>query len=89
MKIVVGNNLAPPGLDELNTISQALSRIGFIIDAQRNNIIEESMSSFDDIRMLNENDIESIAKDLPSKTQVGDRMMFSIRRLKLLKGYLH
>ena len=87
--LVVGEEVAPAGLDELDTISQSLSWIGFVIDAQRNNIINEALGSFDDIRMLDEDDIDSMSKDFASRTAGYGRMNFGTRRIKLLKAFLH
>ncbi len=50
---------APEGLTAMDTIRQCLYWIGFTIEAQRLNVISESMNSFDDIRMLDEDDIVS------------------------------
>ena len=87
--LVVGEEVAPAGLDELDTISQSLSWIGFVIDAQRNNIINEALGSFDDIRMLHEDDIDAMSKDFASRTAGNGRMNFGTRRIKLLKAFLH
>ena len=87
--LVNGDNIAPDGLDETDTISQALFWIGFRIDNERNSIIQDSIETFADIRMLSEKDITAMATEWASRTANGGRIIFGTRRTKLMKGLVH
>lgn len=72
-----------------NTIRQSLYWIGFTIDAQRDRLVDEAMSAYDDIRMLAEDDIDAMSRDFASRTVVAGKMIFGARRTKLLKAFVH
>ena len=84
-----GAELAPEGLDELDTISQALYWIGFRTDVQRNNIISDSFVSYDDIRLFSEKDISNMASDWSSRQASNGKIIFGTRRTKLVKAFTH
>ena len=87
--IVAGANPALPGLNETNTMTQILYWIGFTSNVQRTNIMADSMNSFDDVRFLAEKDINSMASEYSSRTQLEGKIHFGIRRTKLLKALVH
>jgi hypothetical protein len=86
---VTGQQIARHPLSEEQIISQCLYWIGFRIDGQRDNIIEESFSNFDDIRIMSTTDAKDMATDWASRTAANGRMHFGARRLKLLKAFIH
>ena len=87
--LIQGDDNAPENLSELDTISQTLFWIGFRTDAQRNSIILDSIGSFEDIRMLSEKDITSMATEWAGRTANNGRIVFGTRRTKLIKALVH
>lgn len=86
---VAGNVVATAGLNENDTIQQMLYWIGFRIDDQRTGIIDDSLGSYDDIRMLSEKDVNAMATEWAGRTSNNGRIIFGIRRTKLLKALTH
>ena len=60
---VDGDVVVEDGMTEANTIIQSLQWIGFRQQNQRQNIIDDSLGSFSDIRMLSEKDITAMATE--------------------------
>jgi hypothetical protein len=79
---------APEGLDETDTISQVLYWIGFVRDADRNRIIQDSLESYNDIKMLSEKDVTAMAEDYQRRI-AAERIVFGARRNKLTKALTH
>ena len=86
---VAGAVLAPVALTEDETIHQTLFWIGFVDPVQRNNVINDSLGSYANIRMLSEKDISSMSEDWQRRTVANGRIMFGTRRTKLLKALTH
>ena len=86
---VIGDTIVPDGITEAHSIIQILHWIGFRIEENRNNLIEDSLGSYGDILMLKEKDIPTMATDWGSRTQANGRMHFGARRTKLLKALTH
>jgi hypothetical protein len=86
---VEGDDIVQDGINEADTIIQSLYWIGFRSNEQRVNIVEDSLGSFDDIRMLSEKDISAMATEWAGRTVVNGRITFGIRRTKLLKALTH
>ena len=76
-------------MTEANIIIQSLHWIGFRQNNQRQNIIDDSLGSFADIRMLSEKDITAMATEWAGRTPQNGRITFGVRRNKLLKGLTH
>ena len=87
--LVTGVNPVPPGLNETDTMDQILHWIGFTTNAQRTNIMADSMNSFNNVRFLAKKDINSMASEYASRTQLEGKIHFGIRRTKLLKALVH
>ena len=87
--IVTGNATAIAGIAESDIIVQSLYWIGFTVEAQRNRIMSEAFSTFEDIRATDEADIDAMSKDLTSRSQPNGRIIVGIKRTKLLKGFAH
>lgn len=90
--LVAGAAVAPVALSEDDTIGQCLYWIGFRTDAQRLNLVTDSLGTYDDIRMLSEKDISEMATDWstrPPRGRVAVRISFGTRRTKLLKALTH
>ncbi len=82
---------APVALTENETIQQVIFWIGFRIDEQRDNVIND-LGTYQDICMLSEKDIQSMAEEWQRRPATGrgaHRIVFGIRRTKLLKGLIH
>jgi len=76
-------------MTEKNITTQSLHWIGFRQNNQRQSIIDDSLGSFDDIRMLSEKDITAMATEWAGITAQNVRITFGVRRTKLLKGLTH
>jgi hypothetical protein len=86
---VEGATIAANDLSEKDTIIQIMHWIGFNNEAIRNRIIDDSIGSYDDIRMLSETDITSMTTDWSSRNPVNQRISFGTRRTKLMKALTH
>ena len=86
---VEGDNIVQDGINEDDIIIQSLYWIGFRSNEQRLNIVEDSLGSFDDIRMISEKDISAMATEWAGRTDRNGRITFGIRRTKLLKALTH
>ena len=86
---VDGNIAIAAGISEADSVSQILHWIGFTIDAQRENIQNDAIATFDDIKVLTEKDVTQLATDFASRTIPNGRMSIGARRTKRLKGLLH
>ncbi len=86
---IAGAAAAPLALTEDETIEQVLFWIGFVDPVQRGNIVRDSLGSFDDIRMLSEKDITSMAGEWSRRTMANGRITFGTRRTKLLQALTH
>ena len=75
---VTGNVIVAAGLSEENTIHQVLHWIGFRRGDQRQSIIDDSLGSYDDIRMLSEKDVNAMATEWAGRTSNNDRITFGI-----------
>ena len=75
-------------ITEDDSIAQALHWIGFRNDVQRTSLIADAFESYDDIKMLTEKDITTMASDYSSRTVADGRIIFGTRRTKALKAYI-
>ena len=73
---VDGINAAPLVLNEREEILQILHWIGFTIDDQKNNLYADSIGSYGDLYILNNEDIDSMAKDYSEPTAVNGKNEF-------------
>lgn len=83
------NDLIEDWIDEPNSIAQIAYWIGFIIEGQRDSILEDAFESFTDARLLSVKDIDSMASAFANRTQQAGRIIFGTRRTKLLKAFSH
>ena len=86
---VTGNVPAAADLTEEETIVQVMHWIGFTNEDIRTRIINDSIGSFDDIRMLSVTDITSMTTDWSSRSPATQRISFGTRRTKLMKAFTH
>ena len=87
--LVEGNDIAPDGLSEQDLILQCLLWIGFTVEGQRELIVDECMGEFDDLLILQSEDIDAMAKDYGTRTAGSGKISFGMRRVKLLKALVH
>ena len=87
--IVAGNDVAVNGLDEQETIAQSLAWVGFTIENQRQRLMDESMGIFQEIRLLDSDDIDAMAKDYASRPAANGKMTFGMNRTKRLKAFVY
>ena len=86
---VDGDVVVDDDMTEKNIIIQSLHWIGFKQSNQWQNIIDDPLGSFADIRMLSEKDITAMATEWAGRTAQNGRIIFGVRRTKLLKGLTH
>ena len=86
---VTGPNVAGGMLTTNEIIVQVLYWIGFTSEAQRQNLIDKSFTTFDDIRMMSTLNVNEMAQDWSARTQVNSRMNFGSKQTKLLKALIH
>ena len=85
-----GNDTIPIGINEDNSIQQIIHWIGFTTPNQRTSVFNDSIGSWDDIRMFSEKDMNNMARDFAGRApQGGGRINFCIRRNKKLIGLAH
>ena len=65
---VDGEVVVDDDMTEANIIIQSLHWIGFRQNNQRQNVIDDSLGSFADIRMLSEKDITAMATEWAGRT---------------------
>ncbi len=80
---------AVPFLDEQSTNAKCIHWIGFRVDAARNALVNDAFGTFADIRMLSSSDVSDMASEYARRTNVDGRILFGMRRTKLLKGLVH
>ena len=86
---VQGNNPVPQWINMNNSIHQSLVWIGFNIPGQRNAIMTDAFTTFEEARLLTVKDIASMATTFAARTQINGRIIFGTRRTKLLKAFIH
>ena len=87
--IVTGAVPAVAGIGEADIIEQSLAWIGFNTDAQRQRIMNEVFSNFEDAEGTGEGEIDAMAKDLTARSVPNGKIIVGIRRTRLLKGFTH
>ena len=71
---------------EVDQIRQILTWIGFNDNVQRDDIIVDAMTTYDDILCLTIKDITALASDFGNRTQANGRVCFGSRRTKKLQS---
>ena len=78
----------PDSITEINSVHQMLHWCGFTTAGNRNAIFNNSIGSFDDIKMMTAQDITAMSKDFGSRP-TNARISFGIRRTKKRTSMLH
>ena len=76
-------------ITEKETIGQCLYWIGFRTEVERTSIMVNAFTSYRDIEVLSEEDVDTLAKDFSGRTAAGGRINFGLKRTKYLKGLVH
>ena len=71
---------------EVDQIRQVLTWIGFNDNNERDDIINDAMTTYDDILCLTIKDITALASDFGNRTQANGRVCFGSRRTKKLQS---
>lgn len=89
--LVTGNVdvVASPLLTEEETIRQILLWIGFDIVVNRDNLMDESIGSLDDIMSLTQKDVLALSTDWSSRTAAAGKFHIGTRRSKMLQAFVH
>ena len=80
---------ASPLLTEDVTIRQILHWIGFTVETNRDNLMNESVGTLADVRSLTEKDVLAFNTDWASRTQGNGRFHIGTRRSKMLQAFVH
>ena len=86
---VTGARKAPDVITEEFQIKKSLHCIGFGTDLMKDNLYDDSISSFSDLCTMNFDDVNTMAKDYVNRTLILGKLNFGIRRIKKLKALLH
>ena len=70
-------------------IKQSLHWIGFGTNSMKENLYNDSVSSFSDLFTMNFDDVDKMAKDDVNWALILGKLNFGIRRIKKLKALLH
>ena len=62
-----GNDTIPIGINEDNSVQQIIHWIGFTTANQRTSVFNDSIGSWDDIRMFSEKDMNNMARDFAGR----------------------
>jgi len=76
-------------ITEEETVRQVLFWIGFRTNITLDALIDDGLESFNDVRMMTEKDISTMATSFDSRTAASGRMYFGTRRIKYLKALTH
>ena len=87
--LVGGQVITTTNLSEEAIIKQVLHWIGFRSDTAKNSIVDDGLQSFNDIKQMSEEDINSMATSFANRTAVNGRMFLGTRRIKYLKSFSH
>ena len=88
-QLVNGDDIVPNGISEAHSIQQILYWIGFTIPEQQTAIIEDAFGSFNDLRVLNDKDVRTMASDFAGQTQNNGHINLRTRRTKYIKAVIH
>ena len=86
---VTGAMEALEAITEEFQINQSLHWIGFGTESMKDNLYDDSISSFSDLFTMNFDDVDTMAKDYVNRTLILGKLNFGIRRIKKLKVLLH
>ena len=75
---------APEVITEEFQIKQSLYWIGFGTDSMKDNLYNDSISSFIDLFTMNFDDVNTMAKDYVNQTLILGKLNFGIQKLKAL-----
>lgn len=78
-----------PLLTEEETIRQILHWIGFTVEANRDNLMTESIGTLDDVLSLNQKDVIAFSTDWSNRLATAGRFHIGTRRSKLLQAFVH
>ena len=70
-------------------IGQVIHWIGFRTEDARNALVDDAFGSYDDVKVLTEKDISTMATKFSGRTGVNGKMYFDTRRIKYLKAFTH
>ena len=89
--LLTGNANVPahPALSEEDTIRQILFWIGFDVQANRDNLMNESIGSLDDVLSITQKDVLAFSTDWASRTAANGKFHIGTRRSKMLQAFVH
>ena len=72
-----------------DAIKQVLHWIGFRTEDARNALVDDDFGLYDDVKLLTEKEISTMATNFSGRTGATGRMYFGTRRIKYLKAFTH
>ena len=72
-----------------DAIKQVLHWIGFRTEDARNALVDDTFGSYEDVKVLTEKYISTMATNFSGRTGATGRIYFCTRRIKYLKSFTH
>ena len=88
-QFLLGNDEVGDGISEADSLQQMLHWIGFRTAPQKASMVEDSFSSWEDVRMLSDKDIDGMATSFATRTANNGRIIFGTNRTKYVKATVH
>lgn len=85
----LGDTVVQEGISEVNSLIQIIHWIGFRTANQRTSLTEDSFTSFEDLRSLNDREVEKMRTDFASRTAAQGRIIFGTNKTKNIKALVH
>jgi len=76
-------------LSEEAVTKQVLYWTGFRSDSNKNDIVDDGLQSFNDVKMMSEEDINAMTTSFANRTAVNGIIFLGTRRIKYLKAFTH
>ena len=91
-QFLVGNDEVNDDITEENSLQQILHWIGFRTQNQKDLMVADSFTSWEDLKMLTEKDVNAMATSFstrPNRGRAVERIIFGTNRTKFVKATIH
>ena len=86
---LLGDDEVGEGIIEEDSLLQILHWIGFCTTAHRQSMVTDSFTSWEDLKMLAQEDADTMSKTFASRSQTNGRIIFGTNRTKYVKATIH
>ena len=87
--LLTNNQTVEEETSEANSLSQILYWIEFRTENQRNLLITDSFTSFNDLQNLDDKEIEKMRGDFATRSTTAGKIIFGTNRTKRIKALIH